>query len=191
LLNLDAAAVHVVMTDPLDGIVYDSGLVPLSDPNGVSNFWRWLYTPISLKRDIVFLDMPMYANARLDVRISRPNGIAKCGVCATGLLRTLGTSDWGTSVGIKNYTKITEDDFGNRFIVRRSYSKLMNVPVTVPRNQVDYVQRMMTDLKDENLVWIASQEYESTIVFGAADSFEQVIAYWDYSRLQLKIQGLV
>jgi hypothetical protein len=190
LLNCAAATVRAVMTDPVEGVVYDR-TATMSSTLGVTNFWRWLYTPIDKRRDIAFLDLPLYANATISLTISNPGTDAKCGVCVVGRQFDIGLADYGTSIGIEDYSKITQDPFGRRIVTKRGYAKRMNIPITVPRQQVDYVTRTLHDLRQIPVVWIASVAYEATIVYGPFKNFEHVITTYGLSRLQLEIQGLV
>jgi hypothetical protein len=188
-LNTDAATISVSMTDPVEGLVYER-TVNLSAVTGINNWWRWLYSPIDKKRDVVFLDLPLYANAVIAITINNPGSDAKCGVCVAGLVRQLGISEYGTSVGLIDYSKITEDDFGNRVVTKRGFAKRINVPVAIKRTDVDYAIRVLQDTRQLPMVWIAAEEYESTIIYGPYKTFEHVITTWGISKMQLEIQGL-
>jgi hypothetical protein len=190
LLNVVGTSVRVVMNDASEGIVYEN-VLSLSSTVGINNWWRWLYMPIDKRKDIAFLDLPLYANATITVTIANDGADAKCGVCVVGRLYTLGGAEYGTGVGINDYSRITEDDFGRRIVTKRGYAKKMNVPISIPREDVDYAIRTLTDLRQEPLVWIASENYEATIVYGPYKTFEHVISTYSLSRMQLEIQGLV
>ncbi len=188
-LNCDAQSVTVTVTDPVEGVVY-SKTVSLQIPAG-PGWYAWLTTRINRKRDVLFLDLPMYGSAVISYVITYTGATAKCGVLSVGLLDSVGTADYSTEFGIVDYSKIKEDEFGNRYVMLRSYAKTMSVPITIDKDDVDTVARKFADYRQVNLVWIASENYEATILFGPYKSFKVVITMWGMSRCNLELQGLI
>lgn len=189
-LNCDAQTIRVKMTDPVAGIVFDE-TVSMTSTDGITDMWAWLFLPIDRRRDYVFMNLPLFSSAVIEVTINNPGSTAKCGVCTVGLLKSIGTSDYGTGFGIVDYSRIIEDEFGSRKVVLRGFAKRMSARITMLRNEVDGAARKLQDYRQINVVWIASTEYEATIIFGPYESFEVIITNWGMSTCNLTIKGLV
>ncbi len=190
LLNLDANDVQVIVNDPTLGVIYDRTQM-LADVSAITDMWAWLFLPISRKRDVVFTDLPQSYSSTITIRIRNPGNIARCGVCAIGMFMQVGVADYSTSVGITDYSKIKENEFGDRVVTLRSYAKRANFPITLLAKEVDRVQQLLADYRQQPLVWIGSDVYESTIIFGPYKSFEIIITNFGISRCNLEVQGLI
>ena len=62
-LNVNAATIQVVMTDPILGIVYDKTQI-LSSIDGVTDYYSYFFAPVGAnKNTALFLDLPSYPTA--------------------------------------------------------------------------------------------------------------------------------
>lgn len=69
LQNVDAASARVIMTDAVDGVVYDQWL-SLVSPSGITDWYAWFFTPIERVSTKTFIGLPPYANPTLEVILS-------------------------------------------------------------------------------------------------------------------------
>lgn len=189
LLNVDAQTVRVEMIDPTDGTVYDSTLQML-DNSLVTDWWHYFFEPIVKRYDVVFLNLPSYSTANIRITISNTGFTVACGVAVLGLVQTLGTTTTGATVGIKDYSRKETDAFGNYIIVPRAFSKRASFNVKVERNSTDGVQRTLADLRTTPVVYIGSDDFESTIIYGYYRDFDVVISSWPLSDCNIEIEGL-
>lgn len=189
LLNCVAQSVRVRMIDAVEGVVYDQ-TVQMLDNSLVTDWWHYFFEPIIQRQDVVFLDMPAYGTAKIEITVTNTGDTAACGVAVLGMLQTIGTTTTGASVGIKDYSRKETDAFGNYIIVPRAFSKRGNFNVKVERDATDGVQRTLADLRTTPVVYIGSDEFESTIVYGYYRDFDVVISSWPLSDCNIEIEGL-
>ena len=189
LLNMDATGVSIVMTDPVDGEVYNKTIDLVSTSN-VYDGYTYCFEPIIRKTDVVLLDLPPYAAASIDITITNTDDIARCGAIIVGLQRYIGETLFGMALGITSYSTKQADSFGNYSITRRSNSKLFSTDVRIPNDQIDEVYRLLSLYESELLVWVGVGIYTSMIVYGFYKDFSIVMPGPRHSDCAIEIEGL-
>lgn len=189
LLNVSAAFVRVTMVDAIDGTVYDKTFNLISTA-GIDDWYDYFFEPIVRANDIAILDLPAYANAVITVTLSDPNNSVTCGACIIGLATNLGLTQYGAQVGIQDYSIKQRDDFGNFTILERAFSKRGTFQVYVPAGMVDQTQTLLSTFRATPIIYIGSELYTSTMIYGFYKEFAQEIQYKSYSLCTLEIEGL-
>ncbi len=189
-LNISAASAQVVMTDDLDGVVYDR-TISLVSTDGIDNWAAYFREGIERRRNLILDDLPPYANTTLSVTLSAPDEIAACGVLLIGRSIKIGGTQWGATVGIDDYSRKGRDDFGNIRPLERAYSDRASFTLNVPKTRVDAVKALLTDYRATPILYIGHASYASTAVFGFWKSFDLQIAFPDISYCSLDVEGLV
>lgn len=187
-LNVSASTVQVIVTDPTEGVVYDQTDNLISD-SGISDWYAYYFTPIERKTNIVFLDLPAYSAASIQVIIA-VTGTASVGVVAYGVQKEIGVTNYGVGLGIIDYSVKTTDDFGNFAITPRGFSNRSDYPVTIETSRVDAVMNLLTALRTEPSIWIGSESFGSSIVFGYYRDFDIVISGPVVSDCNIEVEGL-
>jgi hypothetical protein len=141
------------------------------------------------KTDVVKLDIPEHANGILTVTINK-SGTAAIGELVIGNSTYIGALQYAPSFGIKDWSTITTDTFGNRTIVPRDFSKWLKCPVCVLSTNMDEVNRLMALYRGINLVWIANPNYSAMIVYGIYTDYSQTWQHLDFTICNLEIEGL-
>lgn len=191
LLDLDAHTVQVIMTDPFAGIVYDN-TIDLVTGSGITNWYNYYFDPITRLSDVVLLDLPPYSAAVVKIIISsNATTIARCGIAMLGNFKYLGLTQYGASLGISDYSIKTVDDFGRSTITKRSFVKNMSVDIVLQSGMTDDVHKTLSENRATPLVWIGSDLYTSTIIYGYFRDFDVVIANNAQSECSIEIEGLV
>lgn len=189
LLNVSAKTVRVKMTDPTDGVVYDQ-TISMLDNSLVTDWWHYFFEPIVQRQDVVFLDLPSYSTAAIEITIANAGQTVGCGVCVLGLSQTVGITTQGASIGIKDYSRKETDAFGNYIIVPRAFSKRANFNVKVDRQAIDGVQRTLAALRTTPAVYVGSGEFESTIIYGYYRDFDVIMSSFPVADCNIEIEGL-
>lgn len=189
LLNISAGSVQVIMTDPVDGIVYDElvntlELVP-------SDFYEWCFTEVTLISNIVKIDLPAYPSASIRVIASSPNATVRIGELIIGVQEELGVTTYGTSVGIIDYSRKDTDAFGNPIIVERPFIDSVSYQVAIPTNRVSQVKNTLSSYRATPVVYIGDQNFPSTIVYGFIKTFGINIAYPNLSEMSIEVEELI
>jgi hypothetical protein len=189
LFNLDAATVQIVMDDPVDGIVYDETF-ELVDNSGVNDWYAWYFEPIIRQKTLADLDLPPYVNADISVTVESTGSTAKCGLLTMGAQRKLGDTDYGTGVGIVDYSRKERDTFGNPVITQRNFAKRSSYAVTVDTDYVGTVENTLADFRTTPMTWIGSTDFPSTIIYGYYRDFNIVLSNPAKSLLNIDVEGL-
>lgn len=195
LLNIgNASTVRVRMIDAAEGVVYDRAW-SLYDPANVIDWWTYFFEPIRLKTISIALDLPTYRAAQLEVTLQGgPAETVSLGACIVGRLHeyvALGGTQMGASIGIQDYSRKERDAWGNVAIVERAFSKRARWSLMLDAGDVDVLQERLAALRATPAVYIGSERYASTVLYGFFRDFDVVIAYPDYSECVIEIEGLV
>jgi hypothetical protein len=189
LLNVYAASVRVEVLDPSEGVVYDATR-SLTSALGITDWYSWFFEPIERMSDVVFLDLPSYGTAQVRVSLHEPTGNARCGLAVLGSQKEIGGTHWGASVGITDYSRKERDVFGRPTIVSRDYSKRASLDVGIVAGRVDYVQRLLAGYRTTPLIWVGTEQYASTLIYGYYRDFDIVISNHVFSECSIEIEGL-
>lgn len=183
--NLDADSIRVYVR----GTVYDQTLQLKT--RSVTDWYSYFFEPYTYKKSAVFNGLPMLTTNEIVVVIRKAALVAKVGTLVVGLSRAIGYAEPGASVGIIDYSKKETDQFGTTNVVKRSYSKRMNVAVIIENNDLDSVQELLAEYRATPVMWVgAGNLYSALVVYGYYRSFDIVIAYPTQSRCNLEIEGL-
>jgi hypothetical protein len=188
--NIDAAEMRVTQTDPVDGVVYDE-TISLISSNGINNLWQWAFADIERVRQKVLLDLKPYSGAQITITLSNPGNTVKCGALVIGRARSYGETLAGLRVGSTDYSRKDRDAFGNAIIVKRPFSRRNSVEVLVEKSLVDGLVELLDDFRATPIVFIGSNEYGATIIYGFYKTYEVLIAYPTHSLLSIEPESLV
>lgn len=189
LLNMSGNQVQVTMTDPIDGLVYDK-TINLVDDSGIQDWYAYYFTPIAYTTDVVLTDLPAYSAADLRVQLTETGAGVALGTFAVGFQVELGITDYGTGIGIRDYSRKEVDVFGNFIILERSFSKRANYAVTIQTNKVAFVQNFLSSIRSTPSVWIGNKDFGSTVVYGYYRDFDIVLSSFQISACNIVVEGL-
>jgi hypothetical protein len=145
------------------------------------------------KTQAIFLNVPKVSSSILSVKITG-TGTVKIGSFISGIIDSIGASQYGASAGIIDYSRKETDSFGNTTFVVRNFSKRLSTKVSLTNPNVNRVQRLLYGLRATPALWIASTDTtfeEPLIVFGFYRDFSTEIAYPSHSLCNLEIEGLI
>jgi hypothetical protein len=140
--------------------------------------------------DAALIDVPAFGTGTLTVTISKEGGTASCGLMVVGMIYSLGETEMGASVSIRDYSRKEVDEFGNYVIVQRGYSKKMSANVIVERNKSDEVVRNVSRYRSTPMVWIGSSTFGSLIVYGFAADWRLAFSNSVRSEFSLEVEGM-
>ena len=187
-LNLLGQTIKVDVIDSVDGNVYSETKTLIEDLV-VTNWYQYFFEPYSLKPDIVFLDLPAYPAAEVKLTLTG-SGAIEFGEAVLGQLVNIGTSVFGTSVGINDYSRKDTDDFGNFIITERRYSKKADFDVVIEPIDVTKAQLTLASLRATPAVYVGTEEYQSTIIYGFYSGFNIILSNYAIAEATITIEGL-
>lgn len=189
LLNIVGAAVRVQVETAADGPIFDESYSLVSD-SGVDSWFDYFFEPIVRKGDFIVDTLPLNGDPTITVTLDEPGGLAMIGTLVVGQKRDFGELLYGARVGIQDYSRKVADDFGNYTIVERAFSKRATFRVALDNDQVDAVVAMLSQYRATPVVYIGSDQYASTWIYGFYRDFGNDIDYPTVSYLSLEIEGL-
>lgn len=189
LLNISAATARIKVTDAVAGTIYDQTYTLVSD-SGVTDWYAYFYEPIIRSDTLIVSDIPLYSSPLVEVILSASGGPVSIGTMIAGQSKTLGSTALGASVGIVDYSRKDADDFGNYILVERAFSRKGTFSVMVDSGDVDEVDRLLQGYRATPIVWIGSENYSATVIFGFYRDFNIEISYPTVSFCSLEIEGL-
>lgn len=186
-LQIDCDSITINME--VDSTVVYSRTISAVSSN-VSNWYEYFFEPIVRKTDLVFTDLPVFGTGVITIMIDATGGTAKCGVCLAGYYKELGVMLWGVEVSIIDYSRKETDEFGAFSVVQRGYSKRVSADLFVENSQINETTRLLAEYRATPVLWIGSEEFAATIVYGFFRDFSVVIADPAGSQCNIEIEGL-
>ena len=191
LLNVNASSVRVVITDPALGVIYDN-TIDLSNVSDVTDYYTYFYSPLVAKSNTaVFTDLPIAPTATIDVYISAGSALVSVGEVVYGIKKVVGRTNYGTSIGIKSYSRKEFDEFGNVTVVKRKNSKYCEYDIDIDNYMLSDVQRFFSDIDSVPCVFIGNEDLEELIVYGFYSDFKATISFPSVSKCTLRVEGLL
>lgn len=192
LFGVEAATVQLIIEDSTSAVVYDE-TITLADYSNVTTFYTYFFAPLPLQEqsEIAFLDIPYYANATYNLIIDAGAGTATCTEAVLGIQTALAVTNFGTTVGIKDYSVKNTDAFGNVTIVQRPFSKRAEYDLTVETQEVSVFTRFLSSVRATPAVYIGDPNRSETIVFGYYRDFSVVLSNPSISSCSLTVEGLI
>lgn len=189
-LNLtNATEIRVQLVDDTFGTVYDR-TVDVSNVPTANGWWEWWFGLRRAPIDAVFTDIPAYPDASLIIDIMGGDDLA-VGTIIIGQAVQLGSGfEFGASVGIQDYSKVQENDFGDTVLIQRAFAKRATFPIYTAKEDFDAVVSFIATQRAKPCLWIGSVEYESTFIYGFYQDFGGTISYPTYSEISLQLRGL-
>ncbi len=186
-LSIDAATFAITMTDSVEGVVYTHSETLLLD---IDNWYQYFFYPYEQKTDVILDDLPTYPGATIDLTLARASGTVSIGEIVLGQIRNIGTTQFGASAGIQDYSRKTTDADGNYVIEERPFSKRASFDLQIDAEEFDSVYRYLTSIRATPCVFIGDATKSSLIVYGFARNFNQVFSTPVLTACTLSVEGL-
>ena len=192
LFSVNAAQVQVVMTDPLEGVVFDR-TIDLQDYTDITDWYAYFFEDVRRRPSLIIEGLPSYRTAQITITAS--GGAAETvaiGSLVVGRLRTYAeTVLAGASAGIQDFSRKERDAWGNFQVVERAFADLVRWRFLLPNNRIDAYREQMSALRATPAVYVGSDQFSSTVIYGFYRDFSVAIEYPDHSECTLEIEGLV
>jgi hypothetical protein len=118
-------------------------------------------------------------------------GTVSIGNVSIGTFTTLGDTDWGSDIGIVDYSVKNFDAFGEPTISVRGYSKTLRARMSFATSNFDTVEAVLTAVRSTPVIWSGLDTITSTILFGFYKDWSLVMDNTNRSSGSLQIESLV
>lgn len=192
-LNItEGTEINITMVSPgtgTPGVVYqrtiDLASLPLTP-----DWWAFFYGQRISPTQSILLDLPSYSDCVVTIEIKGSVNLA-VGVILVGQQQNFGIGiSYGVRVGIQDYSRKETNEFGDTILVQRAFAKRANFDLMVKKAEVDSLQNTLSAIRAQPVLWVGSNEYESTTLFGFYKNFDILISYPEHSDCSLEIEGL-
>ena len=191
LININGTSATVTVQSGVGGAVVYTRTTSLDDTI-IIDLYSYFFEPYDFKSELILTDIPPYNNGVITMSLVATTGTAAIGALVPGTYYDLGSTQYGATVGIRDYSVKTTDTYGTTTFVQRAFSKRMDATVFVNSTTLNFNYKLLTDLRAVPAVWIGSDSsaLKPLIVFGYYRDFNVNIQYPTYSLCTLSIEGL-
>ena len=146
--------------------------------DSIKDWWDYFFAPSRIGRDCVFYFPTQGAGVNATLKIKYPDGIAKCGMCITGLAKEIMTTMYNIDIGISDYSKYVTNDFGNIYLNPGSWAKRAEAGLYSLKENFDVAFRDIIKNRSTTCVFDYN-EYESDLTeyHTSEDGFSSLIVY--------------
>lgn len=192
LFNLDAESVTITQTDPTEGVVYDE-TIDLTETSAVFDGWSYFFGPIMTRNNLCLTDLAPYPNADLSITVTNTGGTAKVGQIVFGYYLDLGFTANQMPIGIDDYTRLNEDEFGRTSPAIRGYARTASPLIIVDTSRIRYLERVVAAQRGLSTIWsFDTADGENDLVYlGYFRRFSMVYQYATKATFDLEIRSLV
>jgi len=164
-LDVTASSIRITATDGITTF-YDRTYV-LPDKAILSTWYDYFYSEIFRTTELIVKDIPAITGSVFTITITNDTANASIGTFVYGNYSELGGTQYGASIGIVDYSKKSVDEFGVATIVKRTFSKKMDVRIDVKNESLDAVVYKMNSLRSTICLWAGTTgTYESLTILG-------------------------
>lgn len=131
----------------------------------------------------------------LGIKITAAEGAdAKCGGVIVGRAFEIGTTTYGTTASIIDFSQRETDAIGRTSLRQGYWAKRNQIQVIVQNQYVDSVYNLLASLRGIPTAWMGGnrgEEYESMTIFGTCRNCSIVFSGPNRSGLDIEIEGLI
>jgi hypothetical protein len=189
LLNVSGASEVTVLVESGATEVYNQTHTFVSS-FGIDDWYQYFFAPIDRKANLVITDIPPYGAVTVTVTVTGTGSTVGVGNLILGLDREIGSTVYGASLGIVDYSTKTADAWGNYSITERAYSSKGRFTVWIDNTDIDNTMLLLATYRATPVVWYGADDYASTALFGFYREADISIAYPTQSILTIDIEGL-
>lgn len=179
----------VIRTPDALTTVYDE-TISLRSESGITSWYDYFTEEITFVGDLVLTDLPLYTNPTVTIDIANDYGSTACGTCVLGQTVDIGAATYGAKAGITDYSRKTVDEFGDYTFIQRGFAKRATFKLVTPNSAVDSVSVLLSLYRAQPVVWVGTDTFTSTWLFGWLRDWAVEFSMMEQSYLALEIEGL-
>lgn len=187
---IDVSGIDTVRVRSTVGAVttYDK-TIDLRSTRVVASWYDYFFAPIEIATQAIFDDLPVASTNQLTVTCTGAS--PSIGVLAVGLQREFADAQYGTSLGIIDYSQKQTNTFGVTDVQARAYAKRAQVRFALPRSQVDAFSKLLASLRAKPAIWRVDDTEEMLTIYGWVRDWTQTIAYPTLVTGDMTLEGLI
>lgn len=185
-----ADSARVRMTDPIAGLVYDSGDSSVGWVMEETSYWCYYFGPRVVVNELHLEDLPVYENARLRIDFAGSSNLSVRYILA-GQQITYGDGVLlGARLGEEAWTGTARDAWGTPTLKKRPKSRRQNFVVFHNKAQTDEFIRFLRGADTIVALWNMADTWSETKVLGNLSSWETLFNYNVLQETTLEVIGI-
>lgn len=189
LLNIDAAQASLVGYDMSDNEIYNA-TVDLTSYATFASYYDYYFTPFLRRNVYVFEDIPPVENGRFIITLTAV-GDVKLGNFVAGYGYEMAAINYESSVRQKDYSIKQQLPTGEYFFAEGATSTIADFYFTLPNEKFDLLQRLIQLLRARPALYVGSELYESTTLFGIIIDAPSTLTYVGHSTCRMQVESLI
>ncbi len=189
LINIDAASASLVAVDMADVEIYNQ-TVDLTSYATFTSYYDYYFTPFLRKNVLVFEDIPPVENAKFTVTLTAI-GDVKIGNFVGGYGYNMAAISYSSNIRQKDYSIKEQLPSGEYFFAEGATSTVADLYFTLPNEKFDLLQRLIQQLRATPALYVGSELYESTILYGIVLDAPSTLTYATHSECRMQIESLI
>jgi len=190
LFQVEASTVQIIVTSVTGGGETFNKTVDTVSSQGINSWYTWLFNPIQRTNTLVIFDIPNFKDNVITIIITEAT-LAECGIFVVGNQQTLGLTQYGMSTGINDFSEKSTDAFGNITVDDKGFSDRLEALVELDTSDYDNVKKTLNSVRGIPIVWVGSELFEASIVYGFYLSFDPILESFGVSSVSLSVEGLI
>ena len=156
---------------------------------GVSDWWEYFNLPYDQIEGVVFSSIRYESAGKIRILIESSGGDTACGRVVLGTANEVGTTDYGTSVGLFSSTQFTRDGFGQLTIRTGRTVNMASYSVSVSTPYVDSALRYIRAAGGKIAFYMGDEGREATYILGVSEEPRINYSNPSFSSLTIEVQG--
>lgn len=189
LLGLSGQSVQVTVSTVAAGTIYNETFSLLSD-YAITDWYTYLNEDIVYRSTLVVADLPYNLDPLVRVQVFAPSATASVGSLVIGPLWEVGDTIYPAKAGIRDYSRVEANGFGDYAIVQRAFSRRQTLKVAIEAAKVDITHERLAAYRATPLVWVGSDTFDSLVSFGFLRDWAIDISSPPFAYLTAEIEGL-
>lgn len=186
----DVYSVRVRLTDPVAGLVYDSGDSPTGLVMEETSWWCFFYGPRMMLNELHFYGLPLYQDATLRLDFAGGVDMSVLYIIA-GMARSFGLGvNYGARIGYESPSSVQPDQWGMPSLKQRPKNKRISFTLIHENGDLDDLVEFLRDSDTNVAMWDVYDGYRATKVIGVLSAADTVLTYPDQSETSIELLGM-
>jgi len=187
---VDCATLRITLTDPIAGVVWDTGVIAVGRVITLASWWQWCFGKRIAVTQKHWYGIPTWPQAVLRIEVTGGNN------CAIGTVMVGQTVEFGLGVrsglrlSIDDFSRKERDQWGEVTLREGAYIQRVPLQLTLANSELDALHDFLSRNRARILFWQASDRWNSTGLIGFYRSWEIQISYAMYSDVSIEIEGM-
>lgn len=190
LFNLEGESVTVRFRNSSAAIIFEQSWSLTG--RGIPTTWlEWFTAPFDQTFQVAVTDAPSTLSPEVEILIDGGSNPASVGEIFLGTVQILGTTTYGTSIEIEDFTTRERDAFGNFVIRERLSTSIVSYTVVVEKSRMQFVDRLLRSRLAKPTVYVGDENWPTTIVAGFPRNIQTVPVAPSISEMLFEVEGLI